>query len=113
MTKTSKKKSILVIHEPRTQHAFHLLDVDANYNMHPLLNYLPSYAPTQEQTPWQQRSRRRQVHCEDAAVPTPSIFELASKSIFNHRTDGLVKKGSKESLFSDAIVVAEVKMRTT
>jgi hypothetical protein len=76
MTKTPKEETISVIHEPRTQHTFRLSDVvDADNNLHPLLNYLPSSAPTLEQTPSQRRSPRTQVHHEDAAAATPSLLE--------------------------------------
>ena len=50
-TKTSKEETIRAIHEPRAQHMLRLPDVvDADHNLHPLLDYLPSYAPALEQT---------------------------------------------------------------
>ena len=39
----------------------------------------------------------------------PCLNRLISRSIPNHRTDGLVKEGSEESLFSTVIVAAETK----
>ena len=75
-TKTPKEETIPAIQEPRTQHTFRLSDVvDADHNLHPLLDYLPSSAPTLEQTPSQWQSPRAQVHHEDAAAVMPSVLE--------------------------------------
>ena len=39
----------------------------------------------------------------------PYLNRLVSKFIPNHRTDGLVREGFEESLFSAVIVAVEVK----
>jgi hypothetical protein len=51
--------------------------------------------------------------CATTGMPPPSrhpsLNMLVSKSIINHRTDGLVREGSEESLSSAVIVAAEAK----
>ncbi|XP_040258826.1 lichenase-2-like [Aegilops tauschii subsp. strangulata] len=84
--------------------------VDVDHNLHPLLEYLPSSAPTLEQTPSQRGSPRTQVHREDAApLRHPCLNRLVSTFIPNHRTAGLIRDGSEESLFSAVIVAAKAK----
>ena len=48
----SEEEAIPASHEPRTQHTIHhLLDVaNADHNLHPLLDYLSSFALALEQT---------------------------------------------------------------
>ena len=75
-TRTPKEETISAIHQPRDQHMLRLPDVvDADHNLHPLLDYLPSSAPTLEQTPSQRWSPRTQVHHEDVAAATTSLLE--------------------------------------
>jgi hypothetical protein len=79
MTKMSEEEIILVIHVPQTQHTIHHLSytTDADHNLHPLLNYLPSSAQVVEQTPSERRNPRTQVHHDDGAAATPSLLEQA------------------------------------
>ena len=72
-----EEKTTSAIHEPRTQHTIHHLPdaADADHNLHPLLDYLPSSTPTLEQTLSQRRSPRTQVHHKDVAAAMQSLLE--------------------------------------
>ena len=86
-TKMLEKETIPVWHELRTQ-IHHLPDAaDADHNLHPLLDYLPSSTPTLEQTSSQRRSPRTQVHHKDAAAVTPSLLEQTRFQIHPQRYD--------------------------
>lgn len=78
---TPKDETIPAIHQPRTKHTFRLPDVvDADNHLHPLLNYLPSSAPTLEHTPSQWRSPRTQVHHKDIVAATISPLRFSNPS---------------------------------
>ncbi|EMS67236.1 hypothetical protein TRIUR3_20021 [Triticum urartu] len=60
-------------HEPSTR--FRLPDVvDADYNLHPLLDYLPNSTSTLEQTSSQRWSPRTQIHHKNDVAATPSLL---------------------------------------
>ena len=73
---------------------------------------------TTSQTPRRRWSKRRRNggargHRSTTRMPPPPhhpcLNRLVSKSIPDHRTDGLVREGSEDSLFIVAIVVIEAK----
>lgn len=55
--------------------------VDADHNLHLLLDYFLSFEPMPEQTPSQRWSPRTQVHHEDAAA-TLSLLEQTGFQIY-------------------------------
>ena len=97
-------------HEPDTCSVFQMLSMQATICIRSWTTY---QAPRRR---WSKRRRNdgARGHMSTTRMPPPPrhpcLNRLVSKSIPNHRTNGLVKKGSEESLFSTVIVAAEIKM---
>ena len=96
-------------HEPSTRSVLQMSSMQTTICIRSLTT---SQAPRRR---WSKRHRNdgARGHRSTTRIPPPPrhpcLNRLISRSIPNHRTDGLVRKGSEEYLFSIVIVAAEAK----